>query len=178
MTSHALALVDTAWGQTTTNRTTVAEELVATVAGNRSGHVVPLDYALEALAFALANNVDEGKRLEDGGRSHRLADFERIDLLRIESELTHDAGWLDVELRVQTKLWLGAQTERLLAVADLHGRVTILFDGALAEDDTVSDVNHRDANSVALRGEHLGHTDLFAEEANAIRGHLTCLSCV
>ena len=79
---------------------------------------------------------------------------------------------LDLRLGKMTTLRLGDVLHLGLAVADLDGRVAVLFLGARGDDLHLVKVQHGDGHMGAVILEYAGHTELFGQQTGAERlGH-------
>ncbi len=116
-----------------------------------------------------------GKALTDrgAGNVHELALDEMVggDLrAHVDQVLRAHAELRDLPLRLHIghgeTAALGAREPLHLAVtgAELHRRIAVLLGGALADDLTLVETQHRDGNVLPGIGEDPGHADLLRDD--------------
>src|SRR5258708_32910461 len=124
--------------------------------------VVTLHDAMKTLALRLANHVDGGTRLEDADL-HPIADVclaRVLELAQRTHRLLHDGP-----LEVPPKRTIDAAAGELLDQTDLHGVVAVRRGCLPLYDEARAGLNDRHRDERSVLGEHLGHSDLLANDS-------------
>ena len=140
------------------------------MAGNRAGAVgflqaaeVPaLDNAGVALTFALAGNVHALAGLEGVGLD-QVAHVQGADV--VQPQLPQGLLGGDVALLEVACQGLGNPLGLLVAEADLHGVVAVVFHSLLLRYHAGTGFDHGDGNDLSLFIENLRHADFLADDS-------------
>jgi len=166
LSSHPLALKDTARKRAISNRPTVTKVLVGPVASGKAAHTVPLNDSSIPAPFGTSDDVDQFSWLKDLSDCQFATDFVVIDVSDAEFAQHHN--------RVNASSFAMANQGLIRALgfacakAKLERCVPVPLDGLLLHYCARASLDDSDRHERTIHAKNLAHPELFTDETNHI----------